>query len=391
MTKALRTVRNGAKRVKVEHVDIEVEQPRDAKVLVKLEEVLNLEDPLFIKLEENEPIANKPNKPNKPSKLNEPDSMLPNAFNLVDPEDYFVGPPKWYLQYNAVANMRRKFFSPVDSQGCERMPNTIEPGIKENDPRAYRFQLLISLMLSSQTKDEVNFTAMSNLHLGLKQRGFAEGLSLESMLTLTEPEIDVYICKVGFHTRKLTYIHKLCRILVDQFEGDIPKTIEEITTLPGVGPKMGFLLLQSGWKINDGIGVDVHLHRLAQMWGWTSPKAKTPEKTRLELQDWLPRKYWGDVNPLLVGFGQVVCVSNGTNCDVCQLARDKLCPGVNRKLLKGKLSDARILKLSKQRGDLTELIKGVIENEIKDETIEEIKEEIKEEKIKKEIKHEIFD
>ena len=100
------------------------------------------------------------------------------------------------------------------------------------------------------------------------------------------------------------------------------------------GTKMGFLLLQSGWGINAGIGVDVHLHRLALMWGWVSPKANTPEKARIELQEWLPKDYWTDINPLVVGFGQVICVPRAANCDICTLARDGLCKGVNKKLLK---------------------------------------------------------
>lgn len=144
---------------------------------------------------------------------------------------------------------------------------------------------------------------------------------------------------------------------MENHDGDIPKTIEEIVALPGVGPKMGFLLLQSGWGINAGIGVDVHLHRLALMWGWVSPKANTPEKARIELQEWLPKDYWTDINPLVVGFGQVICVPRAANCDICTLARDGLCKGVNKKLLKTPLSEERINKLSKQRADLSQLLK----------------------------------
>lgn len=97
------------------------------------------------------------------------------------------------------------------------------------------------------------------------------------------------------------------------------------------------------------------------MWGWVSPKANTPEKARIELEKWLPKEYWGQINPLLVGFGQVVCVPRSPNCDVCTLGRKGICKSANKKLLKDStVSDERKQKLMKQRADLTKLINEVI-------------------------------
>ena len=285
----------------------------------------------------------------------------PNVFSLVtDEADKAVGPKNWWKIYNEIALMRRKFTSPVDNQGCERMPNTIYPNVRQNYPQIYRFQLLISLMLSSQTKDEVNFDAMVKLQTHFLEQGYKHGLCLEAIRNTTESQIDALICKVGFHNRKAGYIKKTAEILADKFDGDIPTTIDDVVSLPGVGPKMGYLLLQNAWNINTGIGVDVHVHRLAQMWGWTSKSAKTPEHTRAQLQEWLPGKYWQSINPLLVGFGQVICVPKAPNCDVCSLAAKKLCPGVNRKLINAPMTEARLEKLRKQRGDLTQLIQDLI-------------------------------
>lgn len=281
--------------------------------------------------------------------------LPPNVFPKADPEDINAGPPAWTTIYNEIVEMRSKFHAPVDGQGCESMPNTITPGLKLSDPKRYRFQLLISLMLSSQTKDEVNYDAMVNLNTGLGNK-HAQGFCLEAMSQLSPPEIDSYICKVGFHNRKAQYIAKTCQILKSEFDGDIPKTIEEIVKLPGVGPKMGYLLLQAGWGINSGIGVDVHLHRLALLWGWVSKKATIPEKCRLELESWIPKKYWSDINPLIVGFGQVVCVPRASNCDICALGRKGLCSAANKNLLRGPVTEERKAKLMKQRADLTTLI-----------------------------------
>lgn len=279
----------------------------------------------------------------------------PNVFPSVSSEDILPSQPKnWDKIYNTIVDMRKLIVTPVDTMGCERMPDTITPGLSHDDSKLYRFQLLISLMLSSQTKDEVNYSAMVKLNSHFKKKGYP-ALCLESCLDASEAELDECIKQVGFHRRKASFIKKTCELVRDRFEGDIPKTIEEIVTFPGVGPKMGHLLLQNGWGINLGIGVDVHLHRLAQMWGWV-PKSDKPETTRVALEEWLPRKYWGDVNPLLVGFGQTVCVPRALNCDVCTLAPSGLCKGVNRKLAKAEITEARLAKLSKQRGNLLKLV-----------------------------------
>lgn len=278
----------------------------------------------------------------------------PNWFPSISKEDVNDSQPKdWDRIYNTVVEMRKMIVTPVDSMGCERMPDTITPRMSRDNAPLYRFQLLISLMLSSQTKDEVNHSAMVRLNVHFKEKGY-DGLCLEACLDATEAELDECIKQVGFHRRKALYIKKTCEMLATKFGGELPKTIEEIVMFPGVGPKMGHLLLQNGWGINLGIGIDVHLHRLAQMWKWV-PKSDKPEATRLALEDWLPRKYWADINPLLVGFGQTVCPPRALNCDVCTLATANLCKGVNRKLANTDITDARMAKLAKQRGDLLQL------------------------------------
>lgn len=280
------------------------------------------------------------------------EDLKPNNFKYAKP----LGEKgKWVDIYNEVVNMRRIVTAPVDTMGCERIPNGINPNIQATDPQTFRFQLLISLMLSSQTKDEVNFEAMKTLHEGLKAKGFAKGLVLEGVMSLSDYELDQYIGKVGFHNRKTLYIKKTCQLLKQEFGGDIPRTIEEVVTLPGVGPKMGYLLLQKGWNVASGIGVDVHLHRLAMMWGWAK-KSNNPEITRKQLESWMPKEYWTDINPLMVGFGQVICTPQVKNCDICSLASG-LCKSVDRKLVSRGLDDERLKKLKSSRGDISQLVK----------------------------------
>ncbi|CAH6718739.1 endonuclease III homolog 1 [[Candida] jaroonii] len=297
-------------------------------------------------------------------------------------------PKNWSSIYNGIVEMRKLFKCPVDMMGCESIPNTITPNLSVNDPQRYRFQLLLSLMLSSQTKDEINYEAMLKLNNELKG---TKGLTIDGILSLEDARLNELIFQVGFHNRKTGYIKKACEILKAQYDNDIPKTIEEIVKLPGVGPKMGYLLLQKGWNKNDGIGVDVHLHRLAIMWGWVK-NSSNPEVTRAQLQDWLPKEHWGDVNPLLVGFGQVICTPQFKNCDICLLGRDKICKARNQKMINQPLSEKRIEKLQSSRGELNQLIDFIQsrENKNEDDKEQDIKVEIKEE-IKTEIKAETIE
>lgn len=280
----------------------------------------------------------------KPSQSQEPQNKpQPQFVHVSDVKD---GPSHFAEFYNHVVDLRRKFVAPVDTMGCERIPESITPGLSNIDPKMYRFQLLISLMLSSQTKDEVNFEAVKGLHHGLKDRGF-KGLTLEAVLALDDKALDGYIGKVGFHNRKTAYIKSACNILQQDFKGDIPQSIEDVVKLPGVGPKMGYLLLQKAWNINDGIGVDVHIHRLANLWKWCN--TSNPELTRRELELWVPKLLWPEINPLLVGFGQVICTPKAPNCDICRLSGCK----AKRKI---ELTEERIEKLKAGRGDLQQLL-----------------------------------
>lgn len=87
-----------------------------------------------------------------------------------------------------------------------------------------------------------------------------------------------------------------------------------------------------GWDRVEGIGVDVHVHRITNLWGWQgSPPSRTPEETRAALESWLPRDRWKEINWLLVGFGQTVCLPVGRRCGECALGLRGLCKSAERK------------------------------------------------------------
>lgn len=99
---------------------------------------------------------------------------------------------------------------------------------------------------------------------------------------------------------------------------------------------MAYLTLSAAWGRDEGIGVDVHVHRITNLWGWH--KTQNPEQTRTALESWLPKDKWHDINNLLVGFGQTICLPVGRKCGDCKLSERGLCPsavaGVKKKVKK---------------------------------------------------------
>jgi hypothetical protein len=104
--------------------------------------------------------------------------------------------------------------------------------------------------------------------------------------------------------------------------GDIPDSVAGLCALKGVGPKMAFICMDAAWGRNVGIGVDTHVHRIANRLRWVA--TARPEATQAHLQTWLPRSEWGALNVLLVGYGQTVCKPVAPACAACVLR--ELCP-----------------------------------------------------------------
>ncbi|KAH7132224.1 DNA repair protein-like protein Ntg1 [Dendryphion nanum] len=246
-------------------------------------------------------------KPTKARRVPAKKSVASNGSVKVEP------PPDWEEIYALTRQMRNENVAPVDTMGCESLAD------RKSSPRDQRFQTLVSLMLSSQTKDTVTAVAIKGM-----QDHMPGGFNLESVLAIDPPALNAFICKVGFHNLKTKYIKAAAEILRDKWDSDIPDTIEGLISLPGVGPKMAYLCMSAAWGRHEGIGVDVHVHRITNLWGWND--TKQPEQTRAALQSWLPKDKWHDINNLLVGFGQTICLPVGRKCGDCRLAERGLCP-----------------------------------------------------------------
>ncbi|KAI3322519.1 DNA glycosylase [Xylariaceae sp. AK1471] len=280
-----------------------------------------------------------------------------------------ISPPTdWEEIYDVVRVMRSEggaaANAAVDTMGCERLAETTA------SPRDQRFQTLVALMLSSQTKDTVNAAAMHRLQTELPPHAphASPGLNLENILAVSPQRLNELIYAVGFHNNKTKYLQQAAAICRDVHGGDIPDTIKGLVSLPGVGPKMAHLCLSAAWGRTEGIGVDVHVHRITNLWGWHGKGgSKNPEDTRAKLESWLPQDRWYEINTLLVGLGQTVCLPVGRRCGDCELGLRGLCPAAERK---------KVLEGRRVRKSIGVDVNGEMVLKVEDERIEEVEREL---------------
>ncbi|XP_032316075.1 endonuclease III-like protein 1 isoform X4 [Camelus ferus] len=220
-------------------------------------------------------------------------------------------PRDWQQQLENIRTMRSGKDAPVDQLGAEHCYDLSAP-----PKQVQRYQVLLSLMLSSQTKDQVTAGAMQRLR--------AQGLTVDSILQTDDSTLGTLIYPVGFWRNKVKYIKQTSAILQQRYGGDIPASVAELVALPGVGPKMAHLAMAVAWGTVSGIAVDTHVHRIANRLKWTKKATKSPEATRTALEEWLPRELWSEINGLLVGFGQQTCLPIHPRCQAC--LNRALCP-----------------------------------------------------------------
>ena len=174
------------------------------------------------------------------------------------------------------------------------------------------FKVLVATILSARTKDEVTAAASERL--------FKLAPDVDGLDRLSREKIQELIFPVGFYKSKAGYLSKLPKAL-EAFGGQIPKIIDDLVTLPGVGRKTANLVRVVAFDM-DAICVDTHVHRIMNIWGYV--KTKTPLETERALRKKLPKKHWKEVNGILVAFGQGTCRPVAPHCDRCVLTR--VCP-----------------------------------------------------------------
>jgi endonuclease-3 len=182
------------------------------------------------------------------------------------------------------------------------------------------FEVLISTMLSAQTRDPVTAAASARL--------FRVARTPRTMAKLTAAHIQRLIYPVSFYRHKARHVRETCRILVERHGARVPGTMEELLALPGVGRKTANLVLILSFKSLKNICVDTHVHRISNRLGWV--KTRTPEETEQALYKATSARWWPYINLYLVTWGQNVCKPVYPRCGDCVIAADCRRVGVTR-------------------------------------------------------------
>ena len=168
------------------------------------------------------------------------------------------------------------------------------------------FEQLVGCILSIRTLDEVSLVAARRL--------FAAAPDPDAIARLRPAAIDRLISDTTFHTAKAGQIREIARRTVGEYGGRLPCDAEVLQQFRGVGPKCAHLAL--GIACGDRrISVDVHVHRVANRWGYV--RTTNPEATMAALERVLPPKYWIEINALLVPFGKHICTGRLPRCSSC--------------------------------------------------------------------------
>ena len=181
---------------------------------------------------------------------------------------------------------------------------------QEEDP----FQVLIATMLSARTQDGTTLAASTRL--------FNVARTPQALASLSRARIERLIYPVSFFRHKARHVKAACQMLVDQFAGAVPTTMEQLLTLPGVGRKTANLVLILAFKSQHNICVDTHVHRISNRLGWV--KTRTPEETERALYRVTADRWWPYINLYLVTWGQNVCRPLYPRCRDCAVR--SLCP-----------------------------------------------------------------
>lgn len=202
-----------------------------------------------------------------------------------------------------IADLRRRYLPSKQRQTETALGKISE---KTEDP----FRVLISTILSQRTRDEMTDKASEQL--------FARYPDVDSLASAPLGEVKRLIRPVGFYAQKAVKVREVSRILLRDHGGRVPAVYDELVKLPQVGPKTANCVLVYGFGI-PRIPVDTHVHRIPNRLGLV--KTRTSEETEAALMKVVPRKYWIDLNGLLVRFGQSVCRPIGPRCDECRFTK----------------------------------------------------------------------
>ncbi len=171
------------------------------------------------------------------------------------------------------------------------------------------FQLIIAVILSAQCTDaRVNMTTPAL---------FAKYPTAKDLAKANQKDVEKIIHSCGFYRAKAKNIISCAKSIVEKFGGEVPRTLEELITLGGVGRKTASVVLNQAFGL-PAIAVDTHVKRVSNLLGWAS--SEDPVKIEFELRDLLPQGLWSDVNGLLILHGRKICKARKPACPDCPIS-----------------------------------------------------------------------
>ena len=175
-------------------------------------------------------------------------------------------------------------------------------------------ELLVATQLSAQCTDErVNLVTIDL---------FKKYRSAEDYATISQEELEKDIKSTGFYHNKARNLRAAAQRLLTNFGGEVPRTMEELLTLPGVARKTANVVLGNAYGIIVGFVVDTHIGRLARRFGWTT--SDDPIKVEQDLMRIIPQQHWLDLSHMLIYHGRATCTARKPACAACSLS--ELCP-----------------------------------------------------------------
>jgi endonuclease-3 len=175
-----------------------------------------------------------------------------------------------------------------------------------DDGFASPFEQLVACIISIRTRDEITVPTARKL--------FERARTPLEVSGLTPSEIDYLIRACSFHERKAKQIRRIARQVVDEYEGELPCEAAALLSFEGVGLKCASLVLGIACD-QPRVGVDIHVHRVTNRWGYV--RTQSPAHTAVALEGKLPHRYWVEINSLLVPFGKHICTGAMPRCSEC--------------------------------------------------------------------------
>ena len=176
----------------------------------------------------------------------------------------------------------------------------------ERDP----FRILITTILSQRTRDENTRQASQKL--------FSKYHDVKSLSKANAKEVESLIQQSGFYRTKARSIISVSKILVDCYNGEVPRDFNELMALPSVGRKTANCVMVYGFHV-PAIPVDIHVHRISNRLGMVN--TNKPEDTELKLREHIERRFWIELNEEFVKFGQRICKPVKPRCVICDLKK----------------------------------------------------------------------